>query len=107
MAGDIIEALRRVSALCPVAACLVLAPGAKPAIATAILLAALGEIEGERRPACDRREQVDQADLDAPLTTLCSRQRSIFNLFSLRKHLTAMTTMIACFLWFPGISINI
>jgi hypothetical protein len=32
------------------------------------------EPSGERRRACDRREQVDRADLDAPLTILCSRQ---------------------------------
>ena len=41
------------------------------------------ERSGERRPACDRREQVDQACLDAPLTTLRSHQCSFpgFELF--------------------------
>jgi hypothetical protein len=34
------------------------------------------ECPGERSLACDRREQADQARLDAPLTTQCPCQRS-------------------------------
>jgi hypothetical protein len=39
------------------------------------------ETSGERSPACDRREQADQVDKDAPLTTLCLVSTLLFLIF--------------------------
>ena len=39
------------------------------------------QTSGERRVACDRREQADQADSDAPLTALCPVPMPLSDLF--------------------------